>query len=292
MTKQIFLLDGSNLIHRSFFAMKDMASNSGFPTAAVYGFMMMMKNLHRYHKMRHFVLCLDAAGASKSRREIFPDYKANRVKEGPDLLGPQMLILKQVFSLLEFCTFGISGYEADDIIATLSRSMQEYFDEIVIVSGDKDLLALVSDKVFMLDTMKRIEYTISDVILKMGIPPNQITDYLALVGDAADNIPGCKGIGPAGACDLLKKYESIDAIYNNIDAVDKKYIKKLVSSKDNVMMSYKLASLNFNAPVEPSIYALIPRPTQDNVNKVRQLFSRLDFQEDTIDEMLSWISVK
>lgn len=289
---KLFIIDGSNLIHRAHYAMKDMSSNGGFPTGAINGFLMMLMNLNKFHGMRECIVCYDVAGASSYRRGLYPEYKGNRSKEGVDLIGPQTKIIQAIVENLGIVSYGIPGFEADDIIATLVSFYTQVnsYDQLVVVSSDKDLMALVSDDsptVTLLDTMKRKEYDTASVIDKWGVPPKQISDYLAIVGDQCDNIPGAKGLGPAAAKTIFKHFNTVEEVLEKTDHPDiAKYASKLESSKDLILLSKSLTSLRTDAPLTyPEDFV----PRIKNLEYVEEVLQKLDFQSFTIDQLTGWI---
>lgn len=218
--RRLVIVDVSNFIFRAFFAIRPLHAPDGTPVNAVYGVLTMLHRLMEQHTPTHLACARDTKEAS-FRKEIYADYKANR-SEPPDDLIPQFALIEELMGRMGFPTIAMPGYEADDIIGCLVRQYHESFDEILIASGDKDLMQFVDDKVKMLDTMKDKIYGPADVEEKMGVPPHQIVDYLALIGDSSDNIPGVPGIGPKGAAGLLKEFDTLENCITHLDEIKNK----------------------------------------------------------------------
>ncbi len=208
----LYLIDISSFIFRAFYAIRPLTSRTGEPTNAIYGVASMLQKLIDDAKPEYLVVAYDSKEPS-FRKQRYAEYKANRAAP-PDDLIPQFARIDELIRLMEIHSFRVAGVEADDLIGTLANRWFELSDrhEVVMVSGDKDLMQLVNGRVKMLDTLKSVLYDGAQVEEKMGVGPKQIRDYLALVGDSSDNIPGVSGIGPKGAVDLLKKYGSLDEV--------------------------------------------------------------------------------
>ena len=208
MNKRLIVVDISSFIFRAFFAIRPLHSPDGTPVNAVHGVLNMLLKLFSEYSPSHIFIARDT-GKKTFRSDIYPEYKANR-QEAPEELVPQFDILYKILKELNIPQVSIEGYEADDIIGTVAVGWKGDFDEILIASGDKDLMQLVGDNVKIVDTMKNIIYDVDKVKEKMGVAPEQIVDYLAMVGDSSDNIPGMRGIGPKGAVKLLQEHGTLD----------------------------------------------------------------------------------
>ena len=211
--KRLIIVDVSNFIFRAFFAIRPMHSPDGVPTNAVYGMFTMLLKLLADHKPTHVFLARDTKGGS-FRNELYSEYKANR-SEPPEELIPQFALIDQLIRQMNLPTFSHNNYEADDIIGSACVQWKDQFDDIWIASGDKDLMQFVGGNTKLLDTMKDKLYSPDDVEEKMGVRPEQIVDYLSIVGDTSDNIPGMKGIGAVGAAKLLKEFGTLENIIAN-----------------------------------------------------------------------------
>ncbi len=240
--KRLIIVDVSNFIFRAFFAIRPMHSPEGVPTNAVYGMFTMLLKLLSDQRPTHVFLARDTKGGS-FRNELFEGYKANR-SEPPEDLIPQFALIEELIKKMNLPTFCHENFEADDIIGSAAVQWKEQFDEIYIASGDKDLMQFVGGNVKLLDTMKDKLYSPDDVEEKMGVRPEQIVDYLSIVGDTSDNIPGMKGIGAVGAAKLLKEYGTLENIIANRDQLKgKKVIEAFTDHLEAGLLSKKLVQI-------------------------------------------------
>jgi DNA polymerase-1 len=204
--QKMVLVDGNNYAYRAFYAIPNLSNSKGFPTNAIFGFTNMLLKLLREQEPQYMAVVFDMKGPT-IRHDTFKDYKANR-KPMPDLLRPQFDYIKKVVQGFSILILEKEGFEADDIIGTLSRCFTEDL-QIVIASGDKDLMQLVTENVIMIDTMKDTVYNRQEVEKRFGVGPEKVAEILGLMGDATDNIPGVPGIGPKGALRLIEQFGSI-----------------------------------------------------------------------------------
>lgn len=240
--KKLIIIDVSNYIFRAFFAIRPLHAPDGTPVNAVYGVLSMIHNMILKYKPTHILIAKDTKEGS-FRKEIFTDYKANR-SEPPDELIPQFPLVDELIHVLGIPEFRLPRYEADDIIGSVATQWKKEFDEILIASGDKDLMQFVDGPVKMLDTMKEKIYEREDVKDKMGVYPEQIVDYLSLIGDSSDNIPGVPGIGPKGAQGILEEFGSLEAVLENVDKIKNKRCQTaLMEHKDKAILSKELAKI-------------------------------------------------
>ena len=240
--KRLIIVDVSNFIFRAFFAIRPLNAPNGTPVNAVYGVFTMLLKLLADHKPTHLFLARDTKGGS-FRNELYHEYKANR-SEPPEDLIPQFALIDQLISRMNLPTFSHQNFEADDIIGSACVQWNTEFDEIFIASGDKDLMQFVGGNTKLLDTMKDKLYSPNDVQEKMGVRPDQIVDYLSIVGDSSDNIPGMKGIGAVGAANLLKEYGTLDNIIANKDKLKgKKVIEAFTNHLEDAILSKKLVQI-------------------------------------------------
>ena len=240
--KRLIIVDVSNFIFRAFFAIRPMHSPEGVPTNAVYGMLTMLLKLLSDHRPTHVFLARDTKGGS-FRNELYDQYKANR-SAPPDDLIPQFALIDKLIKEMNLPTFSHDNYEADDIIGSACVQWKDQFDEIFIASGDKDLMQFVHGNTKLLDTMKDKIYSPDDVEEKMGVRPEQIVDYLSIVGDTSDNIPGMKGIGAVGAAKLLKEYGTLENIIANRDQLKgKKTIEAFTDHLELGLLSKKLVQI-------------------------------------------------
>ena len=221
--KRLIIVDISSFIFRAFYAIRPMTSPKGIPVNAVYGTLTFVRNRFRNYTPTQEVLARDVSGGS-FRNEKYDQYKANRGAP-PDDLIPQFALIEELIQKMEIPALGIKNYEADDVIGAFAVQFEKDFDEILIASGDKDLMQFVKGPTKMVDTMKDIIYGREEVYTKMGVYPEQIVDFLSLLGDSSDNIPGVKGIGAKGAAKLLAEFETLDNIFKNLDTLTNKRAK-------------------------------------------------------------------
>ncbi|MBP9792206.1 MAG: DNA polymerase I [Rickettsiales bacterium] len=240
---KIVIVDGYSFVFRAYYSMPALSRPSdGTPVGAVYGFTSMMMRLLLDMKPSHIVVVFDS-GTKNHRHRLFAQYKANRPPAPEDLI-PQFPLVREAARALNIQVLEKDGYEADDIIATLARIARENKEEVVIVSSDKDLMQLVNDHIVMYDAMRSKVIGEEEVKEKFGVEPRLIGDLLALVGDAADNIPGAPGIGPKTATELLNCYGSLQKIIENVDNIKQtKRRESIVANIESIYLSRKLVAL-------------------------------------------------
>ncbi len=240
--KKLIIIDISNYIFRAFFAIRPLHAPDGTPVNAVYGVLSMVHNLIQKYQPTHILVARDTKEGS-FRKEIDPNYKANR-SDPPDELIPQFALVDELVKCLRLPEIKMVNYEADDVIGSVAVQWKKEFDEILIASGDKDLMQFVEGPVKMLDTMKEKTYSREDVKDKMGVYPEQIVDFLSLIGDTSDNIPGVAGIGPKGAQNLIEEFGSLENILANIPNIkNKRSQTALDSHQANAVLSKKLVQI-------------------------------------------------
>lgn len=246
--KKLYIIDGYALIYRSYYAFinNPMKDPQGKNISCVYGFFTTLLKLLRENNPQYMVVAMDSHGPT-FRHEMYEPYKANR-EAAPEDLHAQVPIINAILKALEIPMVAMMGFEADDIIATLSREATRHAIDTIMFTGDKDLLQLVDEHTFALRPAKKgeKEYRLmgkSEVLQEFGVLPSQVVDYLSLVGDASDNVPGVKGIGEKGAAKLLQKYGTIEEIYNNIHLCAKGEQKKLAEGLALAKLSKSLVKL-------------------------------------------------
>jgi DNA polymerase-1 len=251
---RVYLIDGNSLLYRAFHALpQSIATSSGLPTNALYGFTSMLIKLLSDDEEEVGIAVVWDGGEPKFRTEVYPEYKAHRPST-PDELKMQVGHLDEILSSMNVPTVRAEGYEADDVIATLSRKVPEGV-ELMLVTGDQDAMQLVDGNVKVLRTTRGVSetktYGRDEVIEEYGVTPEQIPDYKGLVGDSSDNIPGVKGVGPKGATTLLQQHDTLDELYEDLDSVSAKGTRsKLEENRDSAFMSRDLATMRYDAPVE------------------------------------------
>jgi DNA polymerase-1 len=240
--RRLVIIDVSNFIFRAFFAIRPLSAPDGTPVNAVYGVLTMLYRLVEDMAPTHVLVARDTKEES-FRKESYAEYKAHRTEPPADLL-PQFVLIEELLDLLHLPSMAMPRFEADDIIGSIVRQHHASFDEIYIASGDKDLMQFVDRKVRMLDTMKQKAYGPADVVEKMGVPPEQIVDYLALIGDSSDNIPGVPGIGPKGAATLLQEFGTLEECLRRASEVKNKRMQTaLLENAEIARISQHLATI-------------------------------------------------
>lgn len=254
----LYLIDISSFIFRAFFAIRALKNKAGEPTNAVYGVATMLARLAEEAKPEYLAVVYDSKEPS-FRKEVYPEYKANR-SAPPDDLVPQFDRIEQLIRAFEIHSYRQSGVEADDLIATLTHRWcaEAPHHHVVIVTSDKDLMQLVSDRVEIWDTMSNKFYAPPQVEEKFGVRPDQIRDYLALVGDSSDNIPGVAGIGPKGASDLLKQFGTLEQILEAAQRgeISGKKGETLKTNEKDARLSSELATVKVDLPVQIPLESL------------------------------------
>ena len=240
------LVDGSNYLFRAFYAIRELSNSKGFPTNAIYGFTTMLMKLLRDQDPDYIAVAFDVKGPT-FRHEAYDGYKATR-KATPDTLIPQIPFVKEIVRGFSIPVLEQQGIEADDIIGTIARRQAEAGMAVVIVSGDKDMMQLVSPDVLMVDTMKEKSYDIAAVKERFGVAPEQVVEILGLMGDASDNIPGVPGIGPKGAERLIEQFGSIAAILAHPEQIHNlKSREAILRNADQARLSLELATIRTDA---------------------------------------------
>jgi DNA polymerase I len=277
---QLILVDGSSYLYRAFHAMPDLTNSKGQPTGAVYGVINMLKRLKNDYPVNQVGIIFDAKGKT-FRDEMYSEYKANRPSMPDDLRG-QIEPLHQLIKALGFPLIAITGVEADDVIGTLAKKAETMGMDTVISTGDKDLAQLVTKHISLIDTMKNQALDISAVEEKFGIPPEQIIDYLALVGDTSDNVPGVPKVGPKTAVKWLKQYHSVKNIIVKADEFGGKVGENLRNSIEQLKLSYQLVTIKCDVLIDKhndlskTIEQLqLQKPDHE---KIKQLYSQLEFK--------------
>ena len=284
MPPTLYLLDGHALAYRAYFALTAgtggdrWRTSSGEPTAATYGFASILLRLLEQEQPDYLAVAFDTG--KTFRDEIYPEYKATRAKMPEDLV-PQMARIRQLVDAFGFPRLEMEGYEADDVLGSAAKRMaREEGMGVKIVTGDRDLLQLVDDRIIVSLPGRQLsqstDYTPEKVKAKYGVRPDQIVDFKALVGDKSDNIPGVRGIGEKTAAKLLQKYDNLDNIYAHLDELSPSIRRKLEADRENAYLSRTLAQIRTDLPVTIALEQAIPRP--DATTAVEALFRELEFR--------------
>ena len=277
---RLFLIDGSALVFRAYFAFirNPLITKKGEHTSAVFGFVSSLLKLLRDEAPSHLAVVFDTPKPT-FRHEMYPEYKATRAKM-PDEMVPQLGRLREVLEAMGIPSFELEGYEADDLIGTIARESAERGIEAVMVTGDKDFMQLVTDQVRILNPKRSGEESEwldpSGVEEKFGVPPHQVIEVLALMGDSSDNVPGVAGVGPKTAVKLIQEHGSVERLYKSLDKVAAKGVReKLERDKDKALLSRKLVTIDTHVPYEWKLEPWAVRPI--DVDKIEPLFRELEF---------------
>ncbi len=270
----LWLVDGSHTIFRAYHALPHLSTRQGVPTNAVYGFTTMLLRAIREGSPTHLAVAFDEEG-KQARSEIYADYKATR-GPAPEDLSPQFPLVRRVLEALNVPAVGLSGWEADDVIATLARRARSMGWEVVIVSGDKDLLQLVDGAVRCYDSMYEKWYSPAEVEEKWGVPPHLVADLLALTGDKIDNVPGIPGVGEKTAAALLKEFGTMEGVLSRAGEIKKPKLREnALANLETVRRARKLIQLHEDLPLPVQLEDLLRKPL--NEEKARALFTELEF---------------
>jgi len=279
----LILVDGSSYLYRAFHAMfkADLHNAAGEPTGAVRGVTAMLRRLKKDYPNSNIAVIFDAKGKT-FRDDIYPEYKAQRPPM-PDDLRAQIQPVHDIVRAMGFPLLAIEGVEADDVIGTFARQATEAGMDIVVSTGDKDMAQLVNQHVTLVNTMTETVMDIEGVKEKFGLPPELIIDFLALMGDKVDNIPGVPGVGEKTALALLQNLGSIESIYSDLEAVRtldfrgaKKMPEKLADNKELAELSYLLATIKCDVELDVGITDLVNNP--QNNEELAELFKRMEFR--------------
>ncbi len=278
--KRLFLIDAFGFIFRAYHARArsgapPMRTSTGLSTEAVYIFNNMLRKLAKQHDPP-YIAAIFESGEPTHRVQEFAEYKANRAEAPPDL-AEQIPYVRRVLEAMNIPILEYPGFEADDVIGTLARRAEQAGFEVVIVSSDKDMMQLVTERVSMLNPAKDDEwYDPEKVQAFMGVRPERVTDLLALKGDAIDNIPGAPGIGEKGARDLIERFGSLDALIERAAEVERKvYRESLQNNIERIRMSHRLATIATDVPVEFSLDAVKARPF--DAARLKAVYKELEF---------------
>ena len=274
MSGKLVLVDGSSYLYRAFHAMPNLTNSQGEPTGAVYGVVNMLRRLLKEQPSEYFAVVFDAPGPT-FRDQMYPKYKANRPPM-PDELRGQIQPLHDVISALGLPLICVKGVEADDVIGTLAVAASEMGIETLIASGDKDLFQLVGDKVLLVDSMKDITYDATGVVNKFGVPPERMVDFLTLVGDSVDNIPGVPKVGPKTASKWLNEFGSLDELVQHANEIGGKVGEYLRGALDQLPMSKALVTIKLDVQLDVHPDGLQLQPADKS--RLRTLYAGLEFK--------------
>lgn len=278
---KLLILDGNSVINRAYFGVKPLTTRDGLYTHAIFGFLNILEKMEREEQPDAVCVAFDLHGPT-FRHKMYDGYKATR-HGMPEELAMQMPVMKQVLAAMNIPIYECQGWEADDVIGTVGKICSNNNWECVIVTGDRDSLQLIDENVHVKLVVSRPGQTTATLFdrdkfeQEYGFEPKKLIDLKSLMGDSSDNIPGVAGVGPKTATDLLLKYGSLDGVYANLHdpSIRPKLLEKLESSKDNAYLSYDLATIRTNAPIDFAPEDAIVRPY--NRPELYKLFARLEF---------------
>lgn len=284
---KVMLVDGMALLFRSFFATAMsgyyMVNSKGVPTNAIHGFVKHLFTAINSHKPTHVICCWDM-GSKTYRTEMYPEYKANR-GEPPVELIPQFDLVKEVVEDLDIPNIGLVGFEADDCIGTLANELSQH-SEVMILTGDQDILQLLSENVTVILLKKGYGnyaiYNEEAFFTEKGIRPTQMVDLKALMGDSSDNYPGVKGIGEKTALRLLQTHETIEGILENLHSLTKSQRQKIETDLDMLHLCRELAAINCKVDICCTIEEAIL-----NINRVKMVNKFQELELKNLDHLLS-----
>lgn len=273
---RLLVIDGNSIVNRAYYGIRPLTTKDGQFTQAIYGFLNMLLKIKNEENPEAVAVAFDLK-APTFRHKAYSGYKANR-KGMPQELASQMPPLKELLSLLGYKIVTCEGYEADDILGTFADACEKSGNECVIATGDRDSLQLVSDKtsVHLCTNKQDILYTPQKIMAEYGVTPKELIEIKAIQGDSSDNIPGVAGIGPKGAGELIKKYHSVDYIYEHIDELDIKdgVRNKLKNSKENALLSRMLGEICKTVPIDTNPQSYVVK--MDDPAKCERYMARLE----------------
>ncbi|MCW9089140.1 MAG: DNA polymerase I [Gammaproteobacteria bacterium] len=272
--KTLVLVDGSSYLYRAFHAMPALTNSRGEPTGAAYGVTNMLRRLLKDYDPAHVAVVFDAKGKT-FRDEIYPEYKANRPPMPDDLRG-QIEPIHAIVRAMGFPLLCVDGVEADDVIGTLAKQAEEQGMKVIVSTGDKDMAQLVNDHVTLVNTMTETEMDPDGVVEKFGIPAERIVDYLALIGDTVDNVPGVPKVGPKTAVKWLQQYGSLENIIENADEFKGKVGEYLRESLTQLPLSRELVTIKCDVPMP--LKPLELERAEPDTQALRELYSEMEFK--------------
>jgi DNA polymerase-1 len=272
---KLFLIDGSSYLFRAFYAIGHLSNSKGLPTNATYGFIQMLLKVLKEHRPDYLAVIFDSK-APTFRSEVYKEYKANRPAM-PEALSPQIPYIKKIIEGYRIALLELEGYEADDLIGTVAKRLESEVD-VVVITGDKDILQLVSDRIQVYDTMKDKRFGVEEVVGRFGVSPEQVVEVMGLSGDAIDNIPGVPGIGEKTAIQLIKAYGSIENLLAHVEEIPQKKLKEnLRTHGDLARLSRQLATIHTDVPVHSQLKDFsLPPP---DLKSLKEIFKELEFNK-------------
>jgi len=274
VTEEVYLVDGSAYIYRAYHAVAPLTNEEGMPTHAVFGFLNILKRLLKEKQPKYLAVAFDMRG-KVFRHDLYPEYKANRPPM-PDDLAVQIPYIKELVRAMNIPCFESKGIEADDIIATAATLLSSQGQKVIVVSGDKDLLQLVDERVVMWDPMKDKVMDISAVEERYHVKPAQLLDCYSLMGDSSDNVPGVPGVGPKTAEKLINEHGTLEGVYDALESMKKSKLKeRLAENRDMAFLSRDLIRLKYDVEMPAELSAYVPLDPDEE--QLHDLYTRLGF---------------
>ena len=276
---RMLIIDGNSLMHRAFYALPSLTNRDGLHTNVIYGFVNMINKLIEQYEPKYIAIAFDRKEPTFRHKE-YPEYKAKRLKM-PEDMAEQIPYLKEVIDAMNIKRIEVEGYEADDIIGTISKLSDAEGISTFIVTGDRDAFQLITENVHVLMTKKGIsemeEYDKDKLLSQYEINPEQVIDLKGLMGDASDNIPGVPGVGEKTALQLLKQFKNIEEILENTEKIKKNKVRQNIeTNRDIALLSKKLATIVTDVPLEITIEDL--KYKEPDYDALVELYSMLDFR--------------
>jgi DNA polymerase I len=273
-TKKLVVVDGSSYLFRAYHALPPLTTSTGFPSGAMVGVVNMLKKLMQEEKPDYFAVVFDTK-SKNFRHALYPEYKANRPAM-PEELALQIEPLHQIIQAMGIPLIAMEGYEADDVIGTLARIASDHGLSTVISTGDKDIAQLVDDKVTLVNTMTGSRLDAANVRAKFGVNPNQIVDYLTLIGDPVDNVPGIPKVGPKTAAKWLNEYQTLDNLIERAGEIKGKVGEYLRDNLTSLPLSKQLVTIQQDVPVARTPESLLCQP--QNTEELKSLLEKYEFK--------------
>jgi len=274
LNKPLILVDGSSYLFRAYYALPDLRNSAGEPTGAIRGVIAMIRKLSKDYPDSPVAVVFDAPGKT-FRDDMYSEYKANR-DATPDDLRAQIPPIHDIIRAMGLPLLVVPGVEADDVIGTLAAQASAAKRETIVSTGDKDMAQLVTDHVTLVNTMTETTMDRDGVIEKFGVPPELIIDYLALMGDTVDNIPGVPKVGPKTAAKWLNQFGSLDEVMAKADEVKGKVGENLRDSLEQLPLSKALTTIRCDLELEQNLDDLVPQPPDQE--QLREFFAKLEFK--------------
>lgn len=271
----LYLIDGNSYFYRAYHAIRGLTNSKGLPTNAIYGFTNMILKIIKEKKPDAIAIAFDSPLPTK-RHKIYEEYKSQRPETPSDLIV-QIPHIKEIIKAFNITVFEMPGYEADDIICTIAKRAAAQDIDVFILSGDKDMMQAVGNKIKIYDPMKDIIIDKNLVNERFGVPPERLPEIMAITGDAIDNIPGVKGVGEKTAKELLSKTDSLDELLMHLEKIESERIRKLIADNiENIKISKMLATIDTNIPIDISIQDMTIK--EPDWPSLLRLFTEFEFK--------------